>query len=102
MAKVTFKKDVNKQNVELRQRLEKFKNDMEKHEKDMGKIKFKGNFSALTVYRMMCAFLGLDPDKEVQKVQGWVNHNQCDICLKQFPTALGFHRHYIQCLASEK
>jgi len=25
-------------------------------------------------------------------------HNQCDICFKQFDTALGFHHHYPSCL----
>lgn len=28
-------------------------------------------------------------------------HNQCDKCHKIFRTALGFHRHYIQCLEKE-
>ena len=28
-------------------------------------------------------------------------HNKCDICGKQLPTALGFHRHYVQCLAKK-
>lgn len=31
-----------------------------------------------------------------------VQHNQCDLCLKQFRTALGFHRHYPKCLEENK
>ncbi len=54
---------------EIVDRVEKFKNDMEVHEKGMNQIKFGGNFSDLTVYRMLCAFLGLDPDKELQKIR---------------------------------
>lgn len=27
-----------------------------------------------------------------------VEHNQCDICLKKFQTAIGFHRHYPNCV----
>ena len=27
-----------------------------------------------------------------------VKHNQCDVCLKQFVTALGFHLHYSRCI----
>lgn len=27
-----------------------------------------------------------------------VHHNQCEICLKKYRTALGFHKHYPKCL----
>ena len=30
-----------------------------------------------------------------------VIHNQCDICFKLFSTAIGFHRHYPQCVQKE-
>lgn len=30
--------------------------------------------------------------------ESWVEHNQCDICLKKFDTALGFHQHYPRCV----